>query len=233
MKVKLVILAILFITSGIFYYNLTGAETSGINKKIENAVVSRVIDGDTVKLEDGRTIRLLGINTPEKSMPFSEEATELLNQMVQGKSVKIESYGLDKYDRTLAYLFVENKSVNKEILVKGLATLYFYDKDDYYNEFEWAEKFARLSELGLWKKSSDEECITMTQLKSSEPEKLMLRNWCDKDLIIFFKDDASHIYNTTIEPNSEFTEEFSHIWNDDGDALHVWDRDGLLLFYRY
>ena len=50
-------------------------------------MISRVIDGDTVELEDGRTIRLLNINTPEKGRPFSDEATDFLKEYEKAKEI--------------------------------------------------------------------------------------------------------------------------------------------------
>ncbi len=44
-----------------------------------SAIVSEVIDGDTIKLQNGERVRLLGINTPEKGQPYYEEATNRLN----------------------------------------------------------------------------------------------------------------------------------------------------------
>jgi len=87
---------------------------------LEAVEVVRVIDGDTLELSNKQVVRLIGINTPESSMPFYYEATELLQKLVQDGSVQMESRGVDKYSRTLAYLFVNNKNINKEILVTGI-----------------------------------------------------------------------------------------------------------------
>jgi len=84
MNPKSIILALLFVTSGIFYYYFTGATADIITIEI-----SQVIDGDTAKSTDGQTIRFLGINTPEKSMPFSEDATDFLEKQILNKQNRI------------------------------------------------------------------------------------------------------------------------------------------------
>jgi len=176
---------------------------------------------------------LLGVNAPEKNMSFDIRATVFLRKMIQNKTVKVEAHGTGKYGRTLAYLFLDGKNVNKEMLSQGLATLYYYNPDKYYNSFVQAEKSARLSGKNYWKKSPDSKCIRVVLLKVTEPEKLILKNRCDKKLSIYIKDSARHTYYMTIKPDSEFTKTFSHIWNNDGDTLYIRDAKGLLTFYRY
>jgi len=229
MELKHLVIVVLMIVSGIFYYRITGdvvVETSG-------EIVSRVIDGDTFVLANGMKIRLKGINTPEKSEWLDVEATEFVRRLVENKSVKIESHGFDKYGRMLAYVFVNGENLNKEILERGLATLYYYEEDSHYEELKRAEEFARLNGIGLWKKSSNTGCLEMAEFKIDEPEKLILQNDCDYDLEIMYKDDATHIYGAIIGANSEYENDFSHIWNTDGDSIYVYDSEGLLLFYRY
>lgn len=228
MKLKSVILIFLILFSGIFYYHLTNDKSH-----VKTSEVSRVIDGDTLVLTNGQIIRLKGINTPEKSMPYDIPAKELLIKLVNNKSIQIESHGTGKYGRTLAYLSRDGKSINKEILKQGLATLFYYEKDKNYEEFKEAEKSARLNQLGLWKKSPNADCLKLISLKINEPEKLTIKNNCGKELKVFIKDDATHIYRATLKPDSVFTKKFSHIWNNDGDTLYVSDTKGLLIFYRY
>jgi len=234
METKTIIIIILFIISGIFYYQIGDTTT-----KSKIFQVERVIDGDTLILTNEQRIRLKGINTPEKSMPFYNEATKFLKN-TENKSVTIKSYGVDKYGRTLAYVFLDNKNINKEILSRGLGTLYYYGEDDYYLELKQAEESARLNNNGLWKKSQNADCIELIELKYKEQPKrctnnefLELKNSCNKELNIIIKDDARHTYKETIKSNSIFTKNFSCIWNNDGDSVYIRDNDGLILFYRY
>jgi endonuclease YncB( thermonuclease family) len=229
MKLKHLIVVILMIVSGIFYYNLTGdvvVETRG-------EIVVRVIDGDTFELESGQKVRLKGINTPEKSEWLNLEAGEFVRDSVENKSVRLENHGFDKYGRMLAYVFVGGKNLNREILERGLGTLYYYGRDSHYDELKRAEEFARLNEEGLWKKSPNSYCLEIVEFKTDEPEKLILRNDCNFELGIMFKDDATHIYEAVIGADSDYLEEFSHIWNTDGDSIYIYDSEGLLIFYRY
>ena len=227
MQAKHIILAILFLTSAIFYYQITDPANT------VTAQVIQITDGDTIKTNTPQTLRLLGINTPEKNQPFYQEAKDFLTQKIEDKTIQIESHGTDRYRRTLAYIFLKNQNINAQILSNGLATLYYYDKDSHYEELKKAEEFARLNNLGIWKKSPDSHCIKITEFKTSEPESLTLQNNCNYQIDLTYKDDATHIYKATIDPNSSYTKTFSHIWNTDGDSIYAYDNKGLLLFHRY
>jgi len=227
MQPKHLIIAIIFLTSAILYYNLTDPTQT------QTSQASRIIDGDTIQTTDNIIIRLIGINTPEKSQPLFQEATNYLTTLILNKSIELETYGTDKYNRVLAHIFLDDKNINAQILKQGLATLYYYEKDQHYQELKQAEEFARLNQKGLWQKSPDSDCIEIIEFKTDEPESLTLKNNCDKILNITFKDDATHIYKTLIQPKKTYTKNTSHIWNTDGDSIYIRDTEGLLLFYRY
>ena len=218
---------ILFVTSGIFYYHLTKEKQEEFS-----GVISRIIDGDTFELSTGDKVRLKGINAPETFMNGNELATNLLEDYLN-KTVKIISFGTDKYDRILGYLFFENENLNLKILEQGFASLYYYGEDKYYKEMTEAEEFARMNEFGIWKKSPDYECLEIINFDYKEPELLKIYNYCNKTFNITLKDDATHIYEETILPAGVFEKKSSHIWNDEGDTVYIWDEQGLLIFYRY
>lgn len=228
MQLKSIFILVLFVSSGVFYYNFTDA-----SEGILEVEISRVLDGDTVETADVQKIRLKGINTPEKSMLLSEEAKNFLEEQVLGKAVEVESFGQDKYGRILGYLFLDGENVNVKILEKGLGAAYYYEEDEFYDEMIDAEAFARINELGIWKKSSSESCVRLIALEFKEPEKLVLENLCSEDIDVVIKDDATHIYRETLRGKSIFEKEFSHIWNNNGDSLYVTDDKGLLIFHRY
>jgi endonuclease YncB( thermonuclease family) len=199
--------------------------------------LTRAVDGDTIDASDIGRVRLLGINTPEKKQPYYQEAKDYLKSY-EGNLVQLELHGKDKYQRTLAYLFYENKLINAEILKQGLANLYVYEKDDYYPKLEKAEQAAREQGTGLWKKSDNFGCIDLVKLKYQEDGKrctnrelLVLENKCIT-LSVIIKDSANHIEQVKI-PQGIFTKNYSCVWNDDGDTLTVRDETGLLLYYSY
>lgn len=80
-------------------------------KHPKQVLVTRVIDGDTVEIEDGRSIRLYGISCPETKEEYFEEATEFTKQKVLNKTVSIEyqpNYEDDKFGRLLGYVLLED-----------------------------------------------------------------------------------------------------------------------------
>ncbi|MDT8371981.1 MAG: thermonuclease family protein, partial [Gammaproteobacteria bacterium] len=78
--------------------------------------VAKVYDGDTIILKNGQHVRLLGINTPEIDSHFhqgeqgGEQAKKWLQQKIESRDVYLEfdQQQRDKYDRTLAHVFLEN-----------------------------------------------------------------------------------------------------------------------------
>jgi micrococcal nuclease len=122
--------------------------------------IKTIYDGDTVQLEDGRKIRLLGINTPEiehrgKPTEAGGEAakTWLINKLQNSKvRLEIGVEKTDKYGRTLAHLFTETKEhINLSLVKAGMATLSIYPPNlKYVDELQAAENQAQKNKLGLW-----------------------------------------------------------------------------------
>ncbi len=231
MRKKETILILLFICSGIFYY-LWSSSFSQTNED----VVIRIIDGDTIELQNFGKVRLLGINTPEKNMLNYELGLNYLEKTILNKTIQLDSSNTDKYGRKLGYIFFDDVNINEELVSKGYAHTYYYDKDKYYNSLMKAEEKARTQNLGIWKKSPYYDCFNLLELLYDDniygEESLTLENNCNKSLNIVIKDDATHIYKRKIDIGT-YTEKFSHIFNNDGDSLYVWDDYGLLIFYRY
>jgi len=97
-------------------------------------LVERVVDGDTIKLANGERVRYLGIDTPETKHPtkpvqyFGPEAYQANKKLVQGKIVRLEFDGQkkDKYDRLLAYVYVDDIFVNAWLVKNGFAKVLTY-----------------------------------------------------------------------------------------------------------
>ncbi len=126
------------------------------------AVVSKVIDGDTVKLENGETVRLLGINTPEMGQPYYEESTSRLKELIEGKEVVLEKDvdNMDQYGRLLRYIFLNGENINVKLVREGLATVYIISPNvKYETELKDAENEAKNLKLNIWKPPEQEENI--------------------------------------------------------------------------
>jgi len=84
--------------------------------------VVRVLDGDTIQISDGRTVRLLGVDTPEKGEQWAKEARLWLVEQSLGREVTLEECAeKDKYGRTLALLDSSGRKLNLELADAGLA----------------------------------------------------------------------------------------------------------------
>jgi micrococcal nuclease len=114
--------------------------------------VKKVIDGDTIVLADGRRVRYIGINTPERGEPFWKEARDYNDLKVGGQLVTLEWGKIreDHYGRTLAYVFVGGNMVNAELLQAGWAHLFVLEPITYYAHFRRLQEEARMRRLGIW-----------------------------------------------------------------------------------
>ncbi|WP_051254556.1 thermonuclease family protein [Halobacillus kuroshimensis] len=130
---------------------------------LETAVVTRVVDGDTIRVEwNGaeETVRLLLVDTPETVhpdkpvQPFGQEASQFAKDTLTGKEVQLEFDGpeRDKYGRLLAYIWISDTSFNELLLEKGLARYaYVYDPPyTHAGDLKEAEQEASDGEKGIW-----------------------------------------------------------------------------------
>lgn len=139
--------------------------------------VAHIYDGDTVRLHDGRRVRLLGINTPElgrngaPNQDFAIASKRALEDLLggQGKvylytdvNTDTDAGARDKYGRFLAYLVLETPegrhvSLEKELLVQGLAYHVAVPPNLELAEcFAEAEKLAQNTKRGLWSQAREQ-----------------------------------------------------------------------------
>ena len=115
-----------------FAIKILYANNSGTQISVSNAFA--IIDGDTIALSNGETIRLLCVDTPEEGEVGYEDAKAFLSTSILGKEILIESEGTDKYNRTLAWITVNNTKeiilINKEIVNQGFGSLFIYENTD-------------------------------------------------------------------------------------------------------
>lgn len=124
-----------------------------------SAVVSRVIDGDTVELSTGQIVRYIGIDSPETKKPnnpvecFGQEATQKNRELVKGREVTLiqDVNNTDRYGRLLRYVYVDGVMINEQLVQEGYAVASSYPPDVKYQDLlHEAEEFARENKLGLW-----------------------------------------------------------------------------------
>lgn len=120
------------------------------------ATVRRVVDGDTLDLDDGTRVRILGIDAPEAGDApecGGAEATEFLAGMLTGRRVALsfDTECFDRYGRLLAHVRVGDESIGLALLDRGLACPAFVPPNLAHREaFAHAAQVARARGLGLW-----------------------------------------------------------------------------------
>ncbi|MEI6850300.1 MAG: thermonuclease family protein [archaeon] len=211
----------------------------------EKVIISRVIDGDTLELDDGRIIRLLNINSPEKGVIGAEKSAEFLSSF-QSNQVEIEITGKDKYFRNLAKLYTPNY-INLELVQKGLASKFLVQKDEL-KQFADAEKNAIQNSSGIWEKSYSFNCFNSSidykneiiTLENHCPS-ISTENWTLKDesrTTYYFKRNISsnlfRIHSGFGIDNSTdiFWNSKQPIWNNDRDSLYLFDENKKLVHYE-
>ncbi len=132
---------------GRYVFEKVNEEKGGVQEfSLPNhAIVTKVIDGDTVIVQGGYSVRLLGIDSDEKNYPCFEPARVELENLVLGKDVRLEKDQEDKdiYGRFLRYVFLSDQNVNLEMVKSGMAVARFYPENQKYKaEITAAEQFA-------------------------------------------------------------------------------------------
>jgi endonuclease YncB( thermonuclease family) len=120
-------------------------------------VVASVTDGDTLRLSNGRRVRLLQIDAPEAGECYYAEARSALSAIAPvGSSVVLETDSrldtVDRYGRLLRYLRRGSVDVNLELVRRGAAAPYFFDgeRGRKANRLFGAARAAKSAKRGLW-----------------------------------------------------------------------------------
>lgn len=123
-------------------------------------LVTEAVDGDTIRLADGSTVRYIGVDTPETVHPskpvqcFGKEAGAFNRTLVEGKPVRLvrDVSETDRYGRLLRYVYLEDGTfVNLALVEQGYAYALTYPPDiAHAAEFRDAQAAARESGRGLW-----------------------------------------------------------------------------------
>lgn len=132
-----------------------------LDRAHEKAIVEYIYDGDTVRLGNGRTVRLIGINSPELGRqdepdePLAQRARTRLAQLTPASGMvklRYDEVRRDRYGRTLAHLFLQDgTNVQQQMLLSGLATVITVPPNLWHLDcYRSAEARAQATGRGLW-----------------------------------------------------------------------------------
>jgi endonuclease YncB( thermonuclease family) len=218
---------------------------SSVKTERETVIINRVLDGDTVKLEDGRTVRFLNINTPEKGTPGANEATMFLSQYIN-HTVELEPAGTEKYGRTLGRVYYGDAYLNWEIVRNGLGNVFLANENDL-KSFHVAQEKAIDEGLGIWSHSPFYGCTKMTiNIKDEFVDLDVVCNVSIEGWTLSDESTKKYVFAGTREKRIRIysgygqdsaTEKFwnkGDVWNNDRDSAMLRDTKGLLVdFYSY
>lgn len=255
-KYRLVLVFLIFLLL-IFNYDFFNTELTKLLTDSEYALVTRVIDGDTLEIENGERVRLLGINCPEKGDKYYDEAKDFLESLTLNKTVRLE-FGkkkYDLYDRTLAYIFVDEVFVNVKIVEQGFANIYFPESQKmHYSLFvdAWEDCLKKNQNICEISSSRCAECIHLKQLDYNF-QKLTLENSCnfacnlddweikdegrktfvfDEFILGAQKQVSIVVGNETNTADTLYWRKETYVWTESGDSLFLRDSSEKLVLWE-
>ena len=122
----------------------------------DGARVVEVVDGDTIRVEvpgEQESVRLIGINAPERGECLADEATDRLQDLVGGRDVElvVDRTDRDQYGRLLRHVEVDGTDVGAELVRSGLALARDYPPDTARSdEYAAAQRTAEDAGIGMW-----------------------------------------------------------------------------------
>lgn len=118
----------------------------------------RAADGDTLTVQTDRhglvTVRLAGVDAPERDMRYAEEATRFLKAFVQSASLSLDCHSMDRYGRHVCEVRKGQQDLGAELIAAGLAwhfKRYASEQSSTHRDlYAKLETAARTKRLGLW-----------------------------------------------------------------------------------
>ncbi|MEK6890754.1 MAG: thermonuclease family protein [Nanoarchaeota archaeon] len=150
-RVILSILVLIIILTDVFVLYYNGSEVGNlILEQKEEKIVTKIIDGDTLIVEGGETVRLLGIDCDEKGRTCYSVAKKRLDDLLLGKTVVLESEGddIDIYKRKLRYIFFNGENINNKMVADGFCVARFPEYSKYKEQIAQSEENAINNKIG-------------------------------------------------------------------------------------
>jgi len=119
----------------------------------QEITVVQVVDGDTLVISTGETVRLICIDTPERGEEYYAETSNKLSELTLNKPVTLikDMSETDRYGRLLRYIEVDGVDVNKQMVLSGFAKVYRYAPDTARcTDYENAEQTAKTQGRYIW-----------------------------------------------------------------------------------
>ena len=124
----------------------------------ESGICTKVVDGDTIYLDNGEKIRFVGVNTPERGVEGYIASKNFVQKLCLNKKVGIDVDDRkhnDKYGRTLGVVIVDGKNVNEMLLKEGLAEVMYMPPSEFY-PFNWADSDTHVADTHSSSSSSSQ-----------------------------------------------------------------------------
>ena len=122
----------------------------------------KVVDGDTIYLDSGEKVRLVGVNTPERGVEGYITSKNFVQKLCLNKEVSLDiddSKHNDKYGRTLAVVIVDGKNLNEMLLKEGLAEVMYMPPSEFY-PYDWANNDTHVTNSGTSSSSDSSQTST-------------------------------------------------------------------------
>jgi endonuclease YncB( thermonuclease family) len=232
------LLITIIIASNIYVFHLLN------QPQPQKGLVSKVIDGDTLELFSGETLRLENINSPEK-FEFNHELSYNFLKNLENKTISFLIVSKGRYNRSISKVYFQGIYINQELVSLGLSPKSFTNPKES-KKFLNLEIKAISSEKGIWKKSNHYGCFNL--FLEPQKELIILKNNCKKLNIKgwYIKDESTKRYvfpdfylekviisSKKGKDNSTnlFWNSNSNIWNNDRDTFYLFDEQGNLAHY--
>ena len=124
----------------------------GCTQQVTTISGVEIIDGDTFRLTNGDTVRLIGIDAPELSQPGGKMSREYLAHLLLGKPITLEkgSEDRDNYNRLLRFVYINDLCINEEMIRQGYAEARYLPENPIREYYLQLEIQAEVTRAGLW-----------------------------------------------------------------------------------
>ena len=154
----------------------------------QSVIYGRVVgvtDGDTLKIlvagQELLRVRIAFCDAPEKRQAFGTRAKQAMSELAFGKEIELRKHAIDRYGRTIAQVFVDEKDVGLEMLRQGFAWVY----DRYITEastevqetYRKAQEEAKAEQRGLWSDPNSIPPWIFRNLAKANEQQTIASNW--------------------------------------------------------